>query len=185
MANAKNSIVTRTGDAGRTRLFSGEEVEKDHPRTCAYGDLDELVSLLGIAAAEVRNHSVKTHLRATQRQLFSVGAELATSVAHRHRLPERIGAAHVAELDQACAEVEAGIKMPNGFILPGGTAAAARIDHARTVARRLERSVVGLTRQGEVSNDQLLIWLNRLSDLLWLLARQEEGDQVLLKDTKA
>ncbi len=185
MANLKHSIVTRTGDAGRTRLFSGEEVEKDHPRTCAYGDLDELVSLLGIASAEVRSDSVRAQLRALQRQLFTIGTELATSAAQQQRLAERISHPQVAELDRACAELEGRIDMPNGFILPGGTAAAARIDHARTVARRLERRVVGLVREGEVCNDQLIIWLNRLSDLLWLLARDEEGELVLLKEAGA
>jgi cob(I)alamin adenosyltransferase len=182
MADQNNSIVTRTGDEGRTRLFSGEEVDKDHPRTCAYGDLDELVSLLGLAAAMVRNDSVQAQLRSLQRQLFVAGTELATSAAHQEKLADRIDASQVARLDNACAELEAAIPMPNGFILPGGTAAAAQIDHARTVARRLERRVVGLMREQEVSNQHLIVWLNRLSDLLWLLARKEEGDQVLLKD---
>lgn len=184
MSKPPTSIVTRTGDKGTTRLFSGEEVAKDHPRTCAYGDLDELVSLLGVAAASATISAVASRLREIQRWLFVVGTELATNAEHVERLSQRIAAPQVAEIDAWCESLEQSLTLPAGFVLPGGTLPAAHIDHARSVARRLERSVVALARQGEVRNAELGVWLNRLSDLLWLLARQEEGERVLPKDPR-
>lgn len=177
-----NSIVTRSGDGGKTRLFSGEEVDKDHPRTRAYGDVDELVSILGVAAASAEHPGVPDLLHTVQRRLFLVGAELAVTPGHVSDLGERIDASRVEEIDRWCESLEERIEMPKGFILPGGTIGAAHMDHARTVARRVERGVVGLTRDGEVENAHLTVWLNRLSDLLWLLAREEEGTKTILKD---
>jgi cob(I)alamin adenosyltransferase len=182
---AKASITTGIGDKGTTRLFSGGEVDKDDPRPEAYGALDELVSVLGVAASRSEHEPVRKALRRIQRDLFVVGAELATEAEAlptlRHRVDEGMLAALEEELDALEAELPA---LP-GFVLPGGTPAAAHIDQARAVARRLERRVVTLRKRGLMRNESLLVWLNRLSDYLWLLARRDEGDRVILKDDPA
>ena len=175
------SITTKVGDRGTTFLFSGEEVPKDSPRTSAYGDLDELVSVLGLARATTKRADVRAAVLALQRELFVAGAELATSSRRVKLLQQRVDAARLADLEARRDALEKRIRMPAGFILPGGTLAAAHLDHARTLARRLERRVVGLTRRKLVRNPDLIVWLNRLSDYLWLLARREEGPAVLLK----
>lgn len=176
----KPSITTGGGDDGDTSLFSGERVGKDDPRTCAYGDVDELNSVLGVARAASTRREVRDVLLAVQRALFVLGAELATAPGYADRLPLRVDQAMLNEWEKRRDALEAGVRMPSGFIIPGGTLAAGHIDHARTIARRCERKVVTLHRDGAVTNHRLLVWLNRLSDILWLLARQEEGDRTLL-----
>jgi cob(I)alamin adenosyltransferase len=173
------SITTRVGDKGTTLLFSGERVAKDSPRTEAYGDLDELVSVLGVARCHARR-SAKDILK-LQRELFVVGSELATSQKFVKLLAERVDAGMLADFEKRRETLEAQIKMPDGFIIPGGSLAGAHLDHARTIARRLERKVVGLQRRRLVKNKHLRVWLNRLSDYLWLLARHEEGKATVLK----
>ena len=177
------SITTRTGDNGTTHLFSGERVSKDCPQAHAYGDLDEVVSLLGVARALSPNADTVARLESLQRRLFVVGAELATSREHLARLRERVDEAMLAQLDREREDLEAALPAPGGFILPGGTPAAAHIDLARAVTRRCERKVVGLMEQGVMTNETLLVWLNRLSDYLWLLARAEENGKTVMKDT--
>ena len=177
----KNSITTRVGDHGTTFLFSGEEVPKDSPRTDAYGDLDELVSVLGLAKAHAAQPETKDIITGLQRELFVAGTELATSCEHLSRLKQRIDADALQRFELQRDALEARIAMPSGFILPGGTPGGAYLDHARTIARRLERKVVGIHRAGLIANEYLLIWLNRVSDFLWLLARYEEGSATTLK----
>jgi len=178
----KPSITTRNGDHGYTSLFSGEQIEKSDPRADAYGDLDELVSILGVAYAHASDSDLRTRIEQIQQELFVVGAELATSLSHVDKLEHRISEKQVVALDEQCRKTEAGIQMPNGFILPGGSVVGAFLDHARTVARRVERKVVALHRNGFVKNELLLVWVNRLSDYLWLLAREDEGDALRKKD---
>lgn len=178
----KNSITTKTGDQGTTHLFSGQVVSKDCPQTNAYGDLDEVVSLLGVARSLTDNEPVREQLVAIQRRLFVVGAELATVKEEADLLAQRVDEAMMAELDRERDELESIVPMPGGFILPGGTPAAAHIDLARAVVRRCERKVVGLREHGWFTNELVIVWLNRLSDYLWLLARLEEGDKTLMKD---
>lgn len=163
-------------------MFSGEIVSKDSPRTDAYGDVDELGSILGIARAHTALPEVAEHILAVQRDLFVVCAELATSTDAIASLQHRIDQKHLAALDKRREQTEASVTMPSGFVVPGESVTAAHLDHARAVARRCERKVVGLQRDGQVNNPTLVIWLNRLSDFLWLLARLEEGDAVRLKD---
>lgn len=181
-----HSITTRVGDKGTTFLFSGEEVPKDSPRTEAYGDLDELVSVLGIARFHALLERVGEAILALQRDLFTVGAELATAADHVGLLKDRLGEADLKSFEAKRDELEASIAMPDGFIIPGGSGslAAAHIDHARTIARRLERKVVTLARANLIANPHLVVWLNRLSDYLWLLARLEEGHSLSLKDVR-
>lgn len=177
----KNSITTRVGDHGTTFLFSGEEVPKDSLRTDAYGDLDELVSVLGLARVHAAKQETKDAVIALQRDLFIAGSELATSREHIGSLAQRIDPAALERFEKRRDDLEGQIEMPKGFILPGGTPGGAYLDHARTIARRLERKAVSLHRAGETSNENLLVWLNRVSDFLWLLARFEEGPAVTPK----
>ncbi len=181
------SITTKVGDHGTTFLFSGQEVPKDSPRTDAYGDLDELVSVLGVARCQARQAEVLGALLKLQRDLFTVGSELATDAEQVGQLKQRMNAAALQEFEAQRDRLEASITMPDGFIIPGGSGsvASAHIDHARTIARRLERKTVSLARSGLVRNEHLLIWLNRLSDYLWLLARREEGHSLSLKEARA
>jgi len=176
-----NSITTKVGDKGTTFLFSGEEVPKDSPRTDAYGDIDELVSVLGVARAQCSKDDIRETLFWLQVELFVVATELATETGSLALVRERIDSGRLAQLEARRDALEARIAMPTGFIIPGGTPVAAVIDHARTIARRCERKTVGLARDGLIDNPTLLVWLNRLSDFLWLLARYDEGDATVLK----
>ena len=169
------SITTKAGDTGQTRLFSGEKISKNAPQTHAYGDIDELVSLLGIARAY--SDTAASEILALQSQLFIIGSELATTPTKSARLPQRITASLVAEMDAQCQALESRIVMPTTFVLPGGTVLAAHLDVARAVARRCERNIVSLHDAGLLENPLILVWMNRLSDYLWLLAREAEGSQ--------
>lgn len=183
---SKPSITTKVGDKGTTFLFSGEEVFKDSPRTETYGDVDELVSVLGVARCHALQAEVRDLLLDLQRELFTVGAELATAIDHVDLLKHRIDESGLKSFESRRNALEARVTMPDGFIIPGGSGsvASAHIDHARTIARRLERKTVSLARSGLVANPHLLVWMNRLSDYLWLLARLEEGRSLSLKEVR-
>lgn len=175
------SITTKVGDKGTTFLFSGEEVSKDCARTNAYGDVDELVSVLGVARAHAKKEDVREIIFWLQCELFVVAAELATETDAINLVKERIDQARLDQMEVRRESLEKKINMPKGFIIPGGTPVAAFIDHARTIARRCERRAVGLSAEGLIHNPHLLVWVNRLSDFLWLLARYDEGDATVLK----
>ena len=181
-----SSITTKVGDRGTTFLFSGEEVSKDSLRTMAYGDLDELVSVLGVARCYVATAEIRDDILVIQRDLFVAGAELATALDHVTLLKQRIGPEELKHFEARRDALEGRIRMPDGFVIPGGSGApgAAHLDHARTVARRLERRTVSLIRANLVENPHLIVWLNRLSDYLWLLARLEEGDSLSLREVR-
>lgn len=169
-------IYTKTGDAGSTGLFGGARIAKDAPRVEAYGTIDELNACLGvaIAALEATQAELRPLLLALQADLFDLGAALATAPARQHeRLTARlapIGAAQVEALEHNIDHYEALLAPLRSFILPGGSAAAAALHHARTVARRAERRVVSLAAQESLDGDALR-YVNRLSDLLFVLAR--------------
>lgn len=169
------SITTRTGDDGTTRLFSGERVPKTDPRLEALGDLDELVSALGVARAQALPEDLREALLVTQRELFELGAELASTRSGR------LGADFLARLEKRRDDLEARTPHPEGFILPGETAAGAQIDVARSIARRLERRVAALGGGERPANPVHGVWLNRLSDYLWLMARAAERTSRPLK----
>ena len=166
-------IYTRTGDAGETGLFAGGRVPKDHPRVAAYGDVDELNAALGMAMTLAPTADDRELLETIQRDLFTIGSELATpdpaKLAQALSGP-RVGEAHVAVLERAIDACEAALEPLRNFILPGGTSKAAAFHLARTVCRRAERAVVRLGHETTVSAD-ILKYLNRLSDLLFVLAR--------------
>lgn len=169
-------IYTKAGDAGDTALYGGARVSKDALRVDAYGTLDELNAALGVAAASLpaSHAALGTILSTLQAELFDLGAELATPP---ERLDDALGrklhradAAQVAALEAIIDRYEAELPPLHAFILPGGAPAAAALHLARTIARRAERRVVTLARDEPV-NPEVLRYLNRLSDLLFVLAR--------------
>lgn len=166
-------IYTKTGDEGETGLFGGERVPKDHRRVAAYGDVDELNAAVGLARATAPVDFEDSLLQTIQRDLFTVGAELATP--DPARLAKALGGpplgdAEVTALEQAIDRLDAGLPPLKAFILPGGAPKGAAFHVARTVCRRTERTVVGLARETPVSS-AIRHYLNRLSDLLFVLAR--------------
>ena len=167
-------IYTKTGDEGETSLFGGMRVPKDDARVRAYGDVDELNAVLGFAIA--LEPTFEPAMFATmQRDLFTIGAELATPDPAKMgkalaRSGTAIGASDVAALEDVIDHYEAKLKPLKNFILPGGTPKAAAFHVARTVCRRAERSVVTLSRTEQI-NPAIIHFLNRLSDLLFVLAR--------------
>lgn len=161
-------IYTKTGDSGETGLFGGGRVSKDHPRVRAYGEVDELNAALGFAATLEPVAFESSLLQAIQRDLFTMGAELATP--DRGKLREVLDAAHVGALEKVIDRHEAHLTPLKNFILPGGAPKAAALHVARTVCRRAERAVVSLKHEQPI-NESIIHYLNRLSDLLFVLAR--------------
>lgn len=166
-------IYTRTGDDGETGLFGGGRVPKDHPRVAAYGDVDELSSVIGVVRATEPVTLFDDLLASIQRDLFSIGGHLATpdpvkvakALARAELSDERIPL-----FERTMDEAELELPPLRAFILPAGTPKAAALHVARTVCRRAERAVVALSHDAEVP-EQFLVYLNRLSDLLFTLAR--------------
>lgn len=178
------SIVTRGGDGGETSLLYGGRVPKDDLHTEAYGALDEAISALGLARALSADTARATRLLDLQRELFTVGAELATAAPDRHKLERHFATvtpAMVEALDAEVADLERRVTLPKGFVIPGGDAVAAAIDLGRTFVRRAERRSVALQRAGGLANVEVLRYLNRCSDLLFMLAREAEGDALVAK----
>lgn len=170
-------LYTKTGDEGETGLFGGQRVSKAHPRVATYGMVDEANSFIGLAAAAV-DGELRRLLEGVMSDLFDLGAELATppveDAARRleQRLASNVDAARIAALEHHIDDAEAEVPPLQTFILPTGTDAAARLHVARTLVRRAERAVVDLReRHSEVLRDEVVIYLNRLSDLLFALAR--------------
>ena len=167
-------IYTKTGDAGQTHLGDMSRVDKTDPRLVAYADVDETNSVLGVALAlGAPEAAVAELLRSIQNDLFDVGADLCTPVTADPEFPQlRITAAYTERLEAACDEYNERLPKLTSFILPGGTAAAALLHQARVVARRAERSVWALVAaDADRTNLETARYLNRLSDLLFILAR--------------
>jgi cob(I)alamin adenosyltransferase len=166
-------IYTKTGDQGETGLFGGGRVPKDHPRVAAYGDVDELNSTVGLARATAPTELFDPLLKAVQRDLFSIAAHLATpdpdKVAKALEKAE-LSEARVGEFEQAIDAADLELAPLRAFVLPAGSPKAAALHLARTVCRRAERSVVRLGRETTIP-PLFVIYLNRLSDLLFTLAR--------------
>jgi cob(I)alamin adenosyltransferase len=166
-------VTTRTGDSGDTSLFGKDRVRKTDPRIEAVGDLDEAQAALGLARAALRGRDRETVL-ALQRGLYLAMAEVATPPAGLRRLRARIDDAAIAELDALVEGLRERAAVEGRFVVPGEDGASAALDLARTVARRAERRVVGLTDRKIIASAELLQWLNRVSDVLFLLARAVE-----------
>jgi cob(I)alamin adenosyltransferase len=165
-------IYTKTGDRGETGLFRGPRVPKHHLRVEAYGGVDELNAVLGIALCEIHHTEIHDLVSSLQHQLFEVGADLATPPQDKEDGRLRIPASMVESLEKAIDHFDASLPELGQFILPGGNKGGAWLHYARTVCRRAERGVTLLAEQNSV-NTEILRYLNRLSDLLFVLARAE------------
>src|SRR3954453_18412105 len=172
-------IYTRKGDDGTTGLLFGGRVTKDSAGPDAYGAVDEAVSLLGVARAEAEGGSeLDELLLPLQRELFVVGAERAPEPANRSKLEPGVSlttSAMVAALEPVIDDITARYEAPTEFVLPGENRVAAALDVARTVVRRAERQSVGAARDGWLDDSQVVPYLNRLADLVYTLARWQEG----------
>jgi cob(I)alamin adenosyltransferase len=190
----KSAVATGRGDDGTTGLlFGGERISKDDPRTEAYGAIDEAIAALGLARAELSaaagdgatlpdpmagaNAQLYDVILRLQRELFVAGAELATAPGTRDRQrpgETRVTALMVAGLDELLDGTEARVTLPREFVVPGETRLSAALELARTIVRRAERRAVSIRKAEPVQDDQLVPYLNRLADLLWILARAAE-----------
>ncbi|MCA0146412.1 cob(I)yrinic acid a,c-diamide adenosyltransferase [Blastococcus sp. LR1] len=176
-------IYTKTGDAGQTHLGDMSRVAKTDPRLVAFADVDEANSLLGVALALGQvDPEVAELLRSIQNDLFDVGADLCTPITENPAYPPlRITAAYTERLEAACDTYNETLPKLDSFILPGGTPAAALLHQARTVVRRAERSVWALLEvEPEVTNAETARYLNRLSDLVFILSRVANPDGDIL-----
>jgi cob(I)alamin adenosyltransferase len=172
-------IYTRKGDTGTTGLlFGGARVSKADLRTDAYGTTDEAVSALGLARAALGEGDLSELIVRLQRELFVVGAELATHVEKRQKLTDgvtRVTAGMTTALEHEIDALQAKHPMPVEFVVPGETMAGAALDLARTSVRRAERRAVALTNEGGLPDSQVVPYLNRLADLLFVVARAADG----------
>lgn len=184
-------IYTRKGDRGETSLFGGGRVPKAHARVDAYGTIDELNSVLGWAVTQLADDEIRDRLAALQHDLFILGAELATpSHEGERRRPEtpELPADRVETMEEWIDQASEEVEPLKQFVLPGGAPGAAALHVTRTVCRRAERAVVALAADAEVS-DEVIRYLNRLSDLLFALARLENhrsgrGDVIWRKEAR-
>jgi cob(I)alamin adenosyltransferase len=179
-------LYTKTGDDGTTGLFYGGRAGKCDVGPEAYGTVDEAVSTLGLARAECEKGSELYELLVRlQRELFVVGAELATAPANRTKLTDgttRVTAAMVEALEPIIDDVTTRFEQPTEFVLPGENRVGAALDLARTVVRRAERAAVAATREEWLdSTSHVVPYLNRLADLLWVLARWQEGESLPMR----
>jgi len=177
--STRPSIATRTGDDGTTALLYGQRVPKDHPQIEAVGNLDEFNAALGVARAACPDPAQRDELERIQQDLVSLMGEVACAESDSARYAAsrftKVGAAELARLDAAVAGLEAARPPPADWAMPGATPPAAALDLARTLARRAERRLVALPRHGKTIRPLLLQYLNRVSDLLWLMARAVEA----------
>lgn len=176
-----SSIVTRTGDKGTTGVVGGKRVSKTDPRIAAVGDVDELNALIGVVRCEQVPKDVEVALETIQHRLFTLGADVASPLDTKAHT-ERITGAHVLLLDAWIGRIEPQLPPLAHFILPSGCSAGAHLHHARTVCRRAERSVVALS-HAEAINPETIVFLNRLSDLLFVAARAANAASGLPEET--
>lgn len=174
------SIVTKTGDLGTTGLMYNRRVPKSHPRVESYGAVDELNAALGMARAFLKTPQAKTRILELQKDLIGLMGELATAPEDLPRYEadgfQRLNAGMTAKLDQWVSELEGGKLAFDGWAMPGQNPASAGLDVARTTCRRAERRICTLRESGQLDNAEIIVYLNRLSDLLWLLARDAERE---------
>jgi cob(I)alamin adenosyltransferase len=177
---AKSAVATGRGDDGTTGLLFGGRIAKDDPRTEAYGTIDECVAALGVARVALRDAGLMQQvdlILGFQRELFVVGAELATNPTALDRLQDgvtRVSEEMLTRVETELASWESEIEMPREFVVPGETAASAALELARAILRRAERRVITLQRSGAIESEWLVPYINRLADLLWVLARGAE-----------
>ncbi len=175
------TIVTRTGDKGTTGLVGGTRVSKADLRIAAVGDVDELNAVIGVVRCERMPKDVEVALETVQHRLFTLGADIASPLDTKAHT-ERIQASHVTVLDAWIGRMEPKLPPLTHFILPSGHRSGALLHEARAVCRRAERSVVALS-QEEAINPEALIYLNRLSDLLFIAARTANAAAGVTEET--
>ncbi|MFC2103240.1 cob(I)yrinic acid a,c-diamide adenosyltransferase [Bacteroidota bacterium] len=169
-------IYTKTGDNGETGLFGGERVSKNSSRIEAYGTIDELNAFIGLAITEIIDDSLKVLLNEIQNQLFTIGSDLATPDNEKN---EKLGIKRTPEefhlgIEKGIDKYEEKLEQLKNFILPGGSKSAAHLHICRTITRRAERQVVALKSREKIG-ENIVIFLNRLSDLFFVLARYENA----------
>lgn len=170
-------MYTKFGDKGETSLLYGGRVSKNSVNTEAYGITDEAVSAMGLARALSDNQKVKDILRDLQRELFTIAAELATDPGKYDLFKEHfapVTQVMVDKLEEIIDSLEEEFEMPKVFVLPGGSPASSAIDMARTIIRTAERRVVAVAESGLLTNELILSYLNRMGDLLFVLARYQD-----------
>ncbi len=167
-------IYTKTGDKGETGLFGGERVSKSNNRIDAYGTIDELNAFIGLTLTELKSDEIKTVLERIQNQLFVVGSDLATPVTEKNEKLKitRTPVEYSTQTEQDIDFFNDQLDELRNFILPGGSKGAAYLHVCRTIARRAERKVVALNKHMNIG-DNIIIFLNRLSDLFFVLSRFE------------
>ena len=166
------TVTTKTGDKGFTGLYLGGRVSKDNPRVELCGLLDELCSFLGLCKSLIKDRDKIKLIESIQRDLFVAGAEIAAKPKFINKLKNRIGNVCVIRLENEITMLENKLRLKECcFLLPGENFICATFDLARAIARKTERRVVALTRKKQLKNQDLIIYLNRLSDLLYMLAR--------------
>lgn len=170
-------IYTKSGDTGETGLGDGRRVAKDHPRVAAYGEVDELNSVLGLIAAHCPDYAETALLREVQNDLFDLGADLCVpqAVSEPPGACLRVTVAQYEKLERAIDRINERLQPLHSFVLPGGSHPAAWLHLARTVCRRAERVCVTLAKDVAI-NDAIIIYLNRLSDLLFVMSRAANDD---------
>jgi cob(I)alamin adenosyltransferase len=168
-------VTTRTGDEGYTDLLGPGRVPKYHRRPEAYGTVDEATSALGLARAHAADAAVKERILQWQRDLYVMMAELATPPEVYGKVDFKIRSEDVERLEEESASLKAQVEIGKEFIIPGATVTGAALDLARTIVRRGERLVVRMTHEGDVTNPNVVRYLNRLSDVLFILARYIEA----------
>ena len=175
----RKRVYTKFGDKGETSLLYGGRVSKNNPHTEAYGITDEAISAMGLGRSLSDNQRVKDILRDLQRELFTIAAELATDpdkyeLFKQHFKP--VTQEMVDHLEKTIDSLEEEFEMPKVFVLPGGSPASSAIDMARTIIRTAERRVVALAEAGKLTNELILNYMNRLGDLLFVLARYHDRE---------
>jgi cob(I)alamin adenosyltransferase len=168
-------VTTGTGDAGYTSLLGEQRVPKYHPLPEAFGAVDEATSALGMARAATDDSTVRELILRMQQDLYVLMAELATPPEHQAAVGLRVTADRVAWLEGVEEQLKQDVEIPNKFIIPGDSVVGAALDLARTIIRRAERQVARLTHEGAIENADVLRYLNRLSDAVFILARYVEA----------
>jgi cob(I)alamin adenosyltransferase len=167
-------VTTGTGDTGYTGLLGAQRVPKYDPRPDTFGTVDEATSALGLARAVAQDQKVKDIIYRVQQELYLLMGELATPPEQYEQMGLRMTAEHVQHLEQVEAELQSAVEIPNKFIIPGDTLDGAALDMARAIIRRAERMAVKLLHDGVIQNTEVVRYLNRLSDLIFILARYVE-----------